>query len=101
MRHVPLLQPAQLHDSALSRVSSYRCTPACVSCARLPALTAADVQTRQGITICATIHCPPSHTFRLFATVLLLQRGNVIYFGCNGQACESYFCAYEVHTWRR
>ena len=46
---------------------------------------------KQGITICATIHCPPPHTFTLFDRVLILQRGRVAYFGANGQPAISYF----------
>jgi ABC-type multidrug transport system ATPase subunit len=45
----------------------------------------------RGITICATIHCPPPHTFTLFDRALILQRGRVCYFGPNGQAAISYF----------
>ena len=46
---------------------------------------------KQGITICATIHCPPPHTFTLFDRVLIMQRGRAAYFGANGQPAISYF----------
>ena len=45
----------------------------------------------RGITICATIHCPPPHTFTLFDRALILQRGRVAYFGPNGQPSIDYF----------
>ena len=46
---------------------------------------------RGGITVCATIHCPPPHTFALFDRLLVLQRGRVVYFGSNGVAASAYF----------
>ena len=49
------------------------------------------MQEREGITICATIHCPSAETFRLFDRVLLLQHGRVVYHGDNGAAVTSYF----------
>ena len=45
----------------------------------------------RGITICATIHCPPPHTFTLFDRALILQRGRTVYFGTNGQPAIDYF----------
>ena len=54
------------------------------------------LQTKRGINICATIHCPPPDTFELFAAVLVLQQGNVVYFGRNGQPCEAYFSGLQV-----
>ena len=54
------------------------------------------LQCKRGITICATIHCPPPHTFKLFNAALIMQQGHVVYFGPNGALCEDYFCAYEV-----
>lgn len=45
----------------------------------------------EGITIVATIHCPPPHTFRLFDRVLILQQGSIIYFGLNGKHSIDYF----------
>lgn len=47
--------------------------------------------TKKGITICATIHCPPPHTFTLFDRALIMQRGRVVYFGLNGQPAIDYF----------
>ena len=49
----------------------------------------------RGMTICATIHCPPPHTFRLFDRLLILQRGSPVYFGGNGEAALSYFYGFE------
>ena len=46
---------------------------------------------KRGITICATIHCPPPHTFTLFDRALIMQRGRVVYFGLNGQPAIDYF----------
>ena len=46
---------------------------------------------RSGMTVCATIHCPPPHTFALFDRLLVLQRGRVVYFGGNGPAAAAYF----------
>jgi ABC-type multidrug transport system ATPase subunit len=37
-----------------------------------------------GITICATIHSPTPYSFNLFDTLMILLRGNVVYFGKNG-----------------
>jgi ATP-binding cassette, subfamily G (WHITE), member 2 len=37
-----------------------------------------------GITVCASIHAPSSTTFRLFDRLLLLLRGQVVYFGHQG-----------------
>jgi len=45
----------------------------------------------RGITICATIHCPPPHTFALFDRTLILQRGRIVYFGLNCQPAIDYF----------
>ena len=55
-----------------------------------------SLQTKRGISISATIHCPPPHTFKLFSSVIILQQGHVVYFGLNGAVCEDYFCTYEV-----
>ena len=46
---------------------------------------------RSGMTVCATIHCPPPHTFALFDRLLVLQRGRVVYCGGNGRAVAAYF----------
>lgn len=46
-----------------------------------------------GMTVAASLHSPPSHTFDLFDRILLLQRGRVVYFGDNGAAVMDYFLA--------
>ena len=51
------------------------------------------MQEKEGITICATIHCPSIETFRLFDRVLLLQHGRVVYHGDNGAPVVDYFVA--------
>ena len=38
-----------------------------------------------GITVCATIHSPTPYCFNLFDRLLLLLRGQVAYFGPNGE----------------
>ena len=38
-----------------------------------------------GITVCATIHSPTPYCFNLFDSLLLLLRGQVVYFGANGE----------------
>ena len=49
------------------------------------------LQEKEGITICATIHCPSIETFRLFDRVLLLQHGRAVYHGDNGAPVIDYF----------
>lgn len=44
-----------------------------------------------GITICATLHSPPAYTFELFDRILLLQHGQIVYFGPNGSSSMDYF----------
>jgi ATP-binding cassette subfamily G (WHITE) protein 2 len=39
---------------------------------------------KSGMTICATIHSPTPYCFNLFDTLMILLRGNVVYFGENG-----------------
>ena len=39
---------------------------------------------RGGITICATIHSPTPFAFSLFDSVIILLRGQVVYFGDRG-----------------
>lgn len=39
---------------------------------------------KTGMTICATIHSPTPYCFNLFDTLMILLRGNVVYFGENG-----------------
>jgi len=43
-----------------------------------------------GITICATIHSPTPYAFSLFDRLIMLVRGEVVYFGDRG-AANSYF----------
>jgi len=45
----------------------------------------------EGITICATIHSPSPYTFSLFESVLMLLRGEVVYFGPNDDRMLDYF----------
>ena len=42
---------------------------------------------KSGMTICATIHSPTPYCFNLFDTLMILLRGNVVYFGENGAPC--------------
>ena len=37
-----------------------------------------------GITICSTIHSPTPYCFRLFDRMMILLRGQVVYFGERG-----------------
>ncbi|KAK9867424.1 hypothetical protein WJX84_007320 [Apatococcus fuscideae] len=46
---------------------------------------------KDGISICATIHCPPAQTFQRFDRIFLLQRGRVVFFGQNNAAAAAYF----------
>ena len=39
---------------------------------------------KTGMTICATIHSPTPYCFNLFDALMILLRGNVVYFGENG-----------------
>lgn len=55
---------------------------------------------RSGMTVCATIHCPPPHTFALFDRLLVLQRGRVVYFGGNGPAATVYFMGLPANARR-
>ena len=52
--------------------------------------------TSENVTICATIHSPPPYTFQLFDRLLVLVRGETVYFGPNGDAMVSYFKACGV-----
>ena len=60
-------------------------------CSVLQVMTVVRGLVKRGITICATIHCPPPHTFTLFDRALIMQRGRVVYFGLNGQPAIDYF----------
>ncbi|KAK9826360.1 hypothetical protein WJX81_002047 [Elliptochloris bilobata] len=44
-----------------------------------------------GMTICATIHSPTSATFGLFGRVIILLRGQMVFFGENGTHAARYF----------
>eukprot|EP01025_Chloroclados_australasicus_P041211 TRINITY_DN4350_c0_g1_i1.p1 TRINITY_DN4350_c0_g1~~TRINITY_DN4350_c0_g1_i1.p1 ORF type:complete len:528 (-),score=50.28 TRINITY_DN4350_c0_g1_i1:47-1465(-) len=44
-----------------------------------------------GTTICATIHSPTQFAFRLFDNIMLLVRGEMVYFGENGKTAINYF----------
>lgn len=44
-----------------------------------------------GITVCATIHSPTPYSFSLFDRLLLLLRGQVVYFGRCGTPALDYF----------
>jgi ABC-type multidrug transport system ATPase subunit len=39
---------------------------------------------KSGMTICATIHSPTPHCFRLFDAMMILLRGRVVYAGQHG-----------------
>lgn len=55
--------------------------------AALTAPTGAATGTRSsGMTVCATIHSPTPATFALFGRVIILLRGQMVFFGENG-AC--------------
>ena len=41
--------------------------------------------TKTGITICATIHNPTPYCFNQFDRLMLLLRGQTVYFGPNGE----------------
>lgn len=46
---------------------------------------------KSGITVCATIHSPTPHVFRLFDRLLVVLRGRTAYFGDNGADVISFF----------
>ena len=50
----------------------------------LQVMTVVKTLVRSGITICATIHSPTPYCFNLFDSLMILLRGNVVYFGQNG-----------------
>ncbi len=54
---------------------------------------------REGMTVVATIHCPPPHTFALFDRLLVLQRGRAAYFGANGPSAAAYFLGLPAKAW--
>jgi ATP-binding cassette, subfamily G (WHITE), member 2 len=54
-------------------------------------MTAVKSLCSSGITVCATIHSPTPYCFSLFDRLLLLLRGEVVYFGESGGAALEYF----------
>ena len=50
--------------------------------------------TSTGITACATLHSPTAYAFALFDDLLLLVKGQVIYFGPNGEPAIQYFATH-------
>ena len=42
-----------------------------------------------GTSICATIHSPSAYAFKLFDSVMLLLRGELVYFGPAGRTGRS------------
>jgi ATP-binding cassette, subfamily G (WHITE), member 2 len=59
-------------------------------------MTAVKALALEGITICATIHSPSPYTFDLFDRLLVLVRGDTVYFGHNGSPMLSYFRGLSV-----
>ena len=49
----------------------------------------------ENVTICATIHSPSPYTFELFDRLMVLVRGETVYFGANGQTMLDYFKSIE------
>lgn len=49
-------------------------------------MTVVKALVNDGTTICATIHSPSSYTFNLFDRVIMLVRGQVVYFGERGHS---------------
>ena len=41
----------------------------------------------EGTSICATIHSPSAYAFKLFDSVMMMLRGEVVYFGPAGETC--------------
>uniref|UniRef100_A0A1D2A9Y0 ABC transporter domain-containing protein n=4 Tax=Auxenochlorella protothecoides TaxID=3075 RepID=A0A1D2A9Y0_AUXPR len=54
-------------------------------------MTTVKTLARRGLTVCATIHSPTPYCFHLFDRLLLLLRGQVVYFGTGGQEAVEYF----------
>ncbi len=54
-------------------------------------MTFVNKLSRDGMTICATIHSPSPFTFQLFRKLLLLIGGRIVYSGENGTPCVKYF----------
>ncbi len=49
-------------------------------------MSAVKALAQDGVTICATIHSPSAYCFGLFDRLLLLVRGDAVYFGQTGSA---------------
>ena len=69
------LQPSLPADEPTSGLDSYTANEV---------MTVVKSLAGHGITVCATIHSPTPYCFNLFDSLLLLLRGQVIYFGANG-----------------
>ena len=50
------------------------------------------------VTICATIHSPTSYCFSLFDKLMMLVRGQVVYFGKGGSARGGGVCRLPWHA---
>ena len=61
-------------------------------------LTYVQRLTQLGVTVCATIHSPSSYCFNLFNRMMMLVRGEVVYFGLNNEAAMDFFRAFNPHT---
>eukprot|EP00884_Botryococcus_braunii_P004583 jgi/Botrbrau1/14125/Bobra.182_3s0068.1 len=48
-----------------------------------------------GITLCATVHCPTQAIFELFDNLLIMQRGRTVYFGPNSSVALDYFSSLD------
>ena len=58
-------------------------------CSWAQVMTVVKSLVKTGMTICATIHSPTPYCFNLFDTLMILLRGNVVYFGENGPPSSS------------
>lgn len=65
-----------MHRSATARAETFA-----------QVMTVVKSLVKSGMTICATIHSPTPYCFNLFDTLMILLRGNVVYFGENGAPC--------------
>ena len=55
-----------------------------------------------GVTICATIHSPTAYSFGLFDKLIMLVRGQVVYFGKQGASLAQaggWVCRGQVSRW--
>lgn len=61
-------------------------------------MTTVKTLARRGLTVCATIHSPTPYCFHLFDRLLLLLRGQVVYFGTGGAwGAGDWACMGAVH----